>query len=71
VALFAGPDGLSVLRRIIGQAPDWLAVGGLLACEIGEGQRASLFEMAADLSPEIIKDLAGRDRFLIAQKGMA
>ena len=71
VALFAGPDGLSVLRRIVAQAPDWLAAGGLLACEIGEGQRAALLEIAADLNPEIMKDLAGRDRFLIAQKGMA
>ncbi len=71
VALFAGPDGLSVLRRIVARAPDWLAAGGLLACEIGEGQRAALLDMAADLKPEIIKDLAGSDRFLIAQKGMA
>jgi release factor glutamine methyltransferase len=71
IALFAGPDGLSVLRRIVASAPDWLAPDGLLACEIGEAQGAALLEMAAALNPRIIKDLAGRDRFLIAQKGMA
>jgi len=71
IALFAGPDGLSVLRRIVTLAPDWLSPDGLLACEIGEDQGAALIEIAADFNPEIIKDLAGRDRFLIAQKGMA
>ena len=71
IALFAGPDGLSVLRRIVTSAPDWLAPDGLLACEIGETQGTALLEMAAALNPRIIKDLAGRDRFLIAQKGMA
>jgi len=39
IALFAGPDGLSVLRRIVTLAPDWLCPDGLLACEIGEGRR--------------------------------
>ncbi len=70
VALFGGPDGLSVLRRIVAVAPEWLSPDGVLACEIGEEQGASLLEIAAALGPKIIKDLAGRDRFLIAQKGI-
>ena len=70
VALFGGPDGLSVLRRIVAVAPEWLSPDGVLACEIGEEHGASLLEIAAALGPKIIKDLAGRDRFLIAQKGI-
>lgn len=70
VALFAGEDGLEVLRRIISAAPEWLRPGGLLACEIGAGQRAAVEELASGLTKEVIKDLSGRDRFLIAQKGM-
>jgi len=70
IALFGGEDGLDVLRRIIASAPNWLRPGGLLACEIGAGQGAAVLELAAGLDPQIIEDLSGRDRFLIAQKGM-
>lgn len=37
-ALDGGPDGLDVVRRIIAGAPDWLAPGGHLLLETGEGQ---------------------------------
>ncbi|MCP3977375.1 MAG: peptide chain release factor N(5)-glutamine methyltransferase [bacterium] len=69
VALFGGDDGLDVLRRLIAQAPEWLAPGGLLACEIGADQGDAVVEMAAELDASIVKDLSGRDRFLFAQKG--
>jgi release factor glutamine methyltransferase len=38
VALDGGADGLDVLRRIAGEAPDWLAPGGHLLVETSEGQ---------------------------------
>jgi release factor glutamine methyltransferase len=41
VALDGGPDGLDVQRRIIAEAPDWLAVGGLLIIETGRRQAPS------------------------------
>ncbi len=69
VALLAGADGLEILRQIITEAPSWLRSGGLLACEIGAGQGRAVAALAADMNPEIIQDLSGRDRFLIAQKG--
>jgi release factor glutamine methyltransferase len=37
-ALDGGQDGLDVVRRIIAGAPDWLAPGGHLLLETGEGQ---------------------------------
>lgn len=38
LALDGGPDGLDVLRRLIAQAPDWLAPGGVLMVELSATQ---------------------------------
>jgi release factor glutamine methyltransferase len=38
LALDGGPDGLDVQRRIIAEAPDWLARGGHLLIETGRAQ---------------------------------
>jgi release factor glutamine methyltransferase len=40
LALDGGPDGLAVQRRIIAQAPDWLAGGGWLLIETSDRQAA-------------------------------
>jgi release factor glutamine methyltransferase len=37
-ALCGGPDGLSILRRLVKAAPAWLTPGGMLALEVGAGQ---------------------------------
>jgi len=71
MALFAGYDGLDVLRRIIEAAPTWLAPGGLLACEVGADQGDSARELVTWGRAEVIADLAGRNRFLLVTKGDA
>lgn len=38
LALDGGADGLSLVRRIVAEAPRWLRSGGALAMEIGAGQ---------------------------------
>ncbi len=38
MALDGGPDGLALVRRIVGEAPAFLAPGGVLALEIGAGE---------------------------------
>lgn len=38
LALAGGPDGLDVVRRILAEAPKYLAPDGGLLCEIGEGR---------------------------------
>lgn len=68
IALFAGDDGLSVLSRIVAEAPDWLSDGGLLACEIGADQGPAVAALASGLDAQIVKDLSQRDRFLLARK---
>ncbi len=46
-ALFAGPTGLDIYRRLIPQAEAALKPGGLLALEIGHGQRDALATLLA------------------------
>jgi release factor glutamine methyltransferase len=66
-ALVAGPTGLEVLRRIATESPGWLAAGGRVVCEIGESQAEAVRELFAGFARvEIYRDLAGRDRYVVA-----
>jgi release factor glutamine methyltransferase len=58
VALDGGADGLSVLRRVVAAAPDWLAPGGRVLVESGEEQAAALAAevRAAGLTPAVAAD---------------
>jgi release factor glutamine methyltransferase len=66
LALDGGPDGLSLLRRLLEQAPSRLAPGGLLLLEIEAGQGAAALDLARQAFPgaevRLLEDLAGRDR---------
>jgi release factor glutamine methyltransferase len=71
VALFAGRDGLDALRVIIGEAPRWLAPGGVLVCEIGATQGTAVRALALDaglVAVEVRPDLAGHERILLARR---
>jgi release factor glutamine methyltransferase len=58
VALDGGADGLAVARRVIDAAPSWLARGGSLLFETGEGQvtAAVAAVAAAGLLPRVATD---------------
>jgi release factor glutamine methyltransferase len=58
-ALFAGPSGDEVLRRIVTLAPRCLKQGGALALEIGEERQAGVLEGA-----NLRRDLTGRGRVI-------
>lgn len=70
-ALFAGGDGLDVIREIVAGAPAVLRPGGLLALEIGERQGAAVAGLVGAAgafgAPRVEKDLAGRDRIVLAE----
>jgi release factor glutamine methyltransferase len=72
IALDGGADGLDIIRRIINEAPQYLKEGGLLLMEIGDDQGAEAVSLAVESgsyrSAQIIKDLAGKDRILRAQR---
>jgi release factor glutamine methyltransferase len=70
-ALFAGADGLALIRRLVEGAPGHLHPGGLLALEIGAGQGGAVAELVrgagAFAEPRVLADFAGRDRVVIAE----
>jgi release factor glutamine methyltransferase len=72
VALFSGADGMTATRRLVQEAAELLAPGGVLALEV-DARRASL---AAELvathggygDVAVRLDLAGRERFVLARR---
>ena len=67
LALFAGRDGLEIYRRLIPQALELLRPGGLLAMEIGFGQRDALTELLTGWqSVRFVDDYAGIPRVVLA-----
>lgn len=71
VALTPGGDGLSVIRRLVAEAPDFLEPGGQLLFEIGFGQHE---QVAALLDPnvwtllDIRRDLQGIPRLFALRR---
>ena len=70
IALFAGEDGLSIIRRLISEAPSYLNPNGKLIFEIGDKQGNSVQELINEQpdyeNSQIIKDYAGIDRVVVA-----
>lgn len=65
VALFAGEDGLTVIRRLIAECPNYLVEGGTLLLEIAadQGKRVlALLREAGFEETRVHRDLGGRDR---------
>ncbi|HET9949397.1 MAG TPA: peptide chain release factor N(5)-glutamine methyltransferase [Longimicrobiales bacterium] len=69
-ALFAGPEGLEAIARIVPGAARVLRPGGLLALEVGEDQAArvrELIERQGDYEDvRVVKDLARKERIVTA-----
>lgn len=68
-ALTPGGDGQSALVTIIRAAQGYLRPGGLLALETGIAQHAALLVLLHEAGyqrAESLKDLSGRDRYLLA-----
>jgi release factor glutamine methyltransferase len=63
VALDGGPDGLTLLRRLLGGLPTSTAPGAAVFLEIGVGQVDAIGALApAGWSISVVPDLAGLDR---------
>ena len=72
VALFGGPGGDELVRKLIEQAPAHLEPGGLVALEIGLGQAEGLSDFLRQKNYhdiELKKDYSGISRFLLARYG--
>ncbi|MCA9213543.1 MAG: peptide chain release factor N(5)-glutamine methyltransferase [Planctomycetales bacterium] len=72
VALFAGEDGLDVIRRIIEAAPEYLVAGGSLIMEIGDSQydsvAALIHETGHFAEPSTVKDQAEIARVIVTRR---
>lgn len=70
IALFAGDDGLVVIRRLVVEAPEYLAPNGKLILEIGDTQadavRTLINAEPAYCQCELIKDYAEKERIVLA-----
>ena len=72
VALFGGPRGDELVRKLIEQALSHLESGGLLALEIGLGQAEGLCDFLRQKNYhdiEVKRDYSGIPRFLLARYG--
>ena len=72
VALLAGEQGLSVTRRLVAEAAQALAPGGLLALEVDARRAALVAEMVSAerrfAMVQVRLDLTGRERFVLARR---
>jgi len=70
IALYAGPDGLDVIRRLIRAAPGFLAPGGKLAMEFGIGHAEAVGDLIdqADAfeEPRFVYDHQRLERVVVA-----
>ncbi len=67
-ALFAGADGLDVVRRLVTAIASLAPTPELIALEIGPEQAAEVSELVRDAgfgSVDLRRDLAGRDRVVV------
>jgi release factor glutamine methyltransferase len=70
-ALFAGADGLDVIRRLVPAAAAALTAGGVLAVEVGAGQAPAVAALLAGAGLEDVatrRDLAGVERVVAARR---
>ena len=69
-ALFAGPKGTEAIHALLSEAPQWLAPGGSIVCEIAPHQAEAATKAAQAnglTNTKIFPDLADRPRVLRAQ----
>ena len=70
-ALIPGPGGLEAYEAIVAEAGDWLTDTGALVVEIGATQASDVTDLLRihRFGPiEVHRDLAGRDRVVVARR---
>jgi len=72
-ALFSGSTGTEALEHIVDQAAAWLAADGALVLEMAPTQTEEISRRAAATfaDVEVMNDLAGRPRAVVARRGGA
>jgi len=71
LALDGGPDGLRLIRRLLQGAPAFLRPGGAVGLEIGHDQAEAVCAVLSGADwrdVEVLKDLDGNDRVVMARR---
>ncbi len=72
IALFAGEDGLAIIRRLVDQSTGRLKTGGLLIFEFGLGQADAVRELISRRPGltmlDVKQDLQGIPRTAVARR---
>ena len=72
VALFSGADGMATTARLVREAGRALEVGGLLALEVDVRRASVVAELVATDGAyeqmQVVLDLTGRERFVVARR---
>ncbi|HSJ71267.1 MAG TPA: peptide chain release factor N(5)-glutamine methyltransferase [Acidimicrobiia bacterium] len=68
IALVSGPRGDEVVARIAAAATQWLAPGGVVACEVSEFHAQSVVPLFATVDGRICTDMYGKDRFVVGRR---
>ena len=68
--MFAGADGMDVIRRLLAELPNCLRTNGCAWLEHGFRQGAAIREAASEfgLHAEILTDSSGHERFARVQR---
>ncbi|MEK7747656.1 MAG: peptide chain release factor N(5)-glutamine methyltransferase [Nitrospirota bacterium] len=72
LALFSPDDGMAHIKKVLTDAPSFLAQNGTLMLEIGKGQSHTLLDFIKEttiFSVRVIEDLSGIDRILVCSNG--
>jgi release factor glutamine methyltransferase len=72
MALFAGADGLGIIRRLVSESPPRLTRDGYLIFEFGDGQEAAVRELISESGGlrmvDVKSDLQGIARIAVAER---
>jgi release factor glutamine methyltransferase len=74
LALFGGPDGMQVIRALVAQSAQRLAVGGMLLLEIDARRGPATLALLTEpywRDVQLVADSFGRDRFVVGRRTAA
>ena len=68
MALFSPDDALKFYRAVLSFASEHLRAGGTVAVEINQELGKETLALFVDYQAEMLQDMSGNDRFIIAHK---
>jgi release factor glutamine methyltransferase len=67
MALVSGPSGDELVCEIAEGLGTWVRPGGIIGIEVSEYHATAVVELFSEISGQVVKDLSGRDRFVLGR----